>query len=341
LACSGEAGTESEPLTSLESELAVSSGLTLWHQTNQVVKICFTHDGFESQRTTILTGLAASWQAYSGLIFVPPAAGTECPADAAGNIAPEYMPIAIVDGPQFGGSCVAGYGARKDSPSCGGGPMCQCSIYTAYNEPHLMLPNALHEVGHGLGVIHEHQRSDRPANIATTCPGWDPASPNYTATINDAYLLTPYDGPSAQVNYCANGSNPIIFGDANTMLSPMDKLGIEILYPKTLSRRPILTGFADSAGLQTVVRSGANLARTDWIARGAHPSAIHNQTWRNGATGVILSNQLSPTLTITSDMQVQVTMEDFLDRIHFWSGTQAIVSDARHAAITLTTTMVL
>jgi hypothetical protein len=116
-----------------------------WTLSNGQLRLCFTRDSsltvteFTTIRDRVVTTLNNTWGNVPALDFV-----SSCTAPA--------MSITLVKG---GGS-----------GSCGLGNGASCTIWGSASDLPDVDGTAVHEVGHGLGLLHEHQRPD----AGTLCP---------------------------------------------------------------------------------------------------------------------------------------------------------------------------
>ncbi|MDX2011454.1 MAG: hypothetical protein SFW67_14745 [Myxococcaceae bacterium] len=123
---------------------------------------------------------------------------------------------------------------------------------------------AVHEFGHTIGFDHEQERSDNDAPPDPTC--------NPSGGISSGFH-TFFDRNSI-MHYCG------IHGNNSGQLSDQDKLGIEILYPFTLSRNGRTLAYAFQTTSQLVTRED-DFYVLDWTLRGAPPSTFGSGiTWR-------------------------------------------------------------
>lgn len=165
----------------------------------------------------------------------------------------------------------------------------------------------LHEMGHKLGFIHEHERPDTDGSC-TPAPG----------VGNNVYLT--YDDLESVMGYDGCGYNSI----GSEGLSAGDKLGAEILYPHSLE--PKISG---GLCFGLICRQEVTLT-TDWNARGAHPSVLNGTEWWESGTwtsGQTLSRNFSAGLRT-----VKVRFTDHLARDH--EATHFVTADdSQHTGI--------
>lgn len=341
--------SETAPLTRVSGALAAYSGsFTLWDTQNNVVNICWVTAGLATEKNQVRDGVNAAWGAFSGLTFNWPAnPGTDvCPTvpGQPTKVPSNYMPIQINVAGSYGGQCNAGVGARLSQTTCGNtATECECFLNTGFNEPNptaALIAAALHEIGHGLGLPHEHQRVDRPSDIQATCvdPNPDPNkwTDNGNYTVDSTYrLLTPYDGLKSIMSYCRDWDEN---GRADVPpfldLSAMDELGIEMLYPKSLGRRPTLPGaMTNAGGSQAIVRSDQTYSvMPDWVARGGLTNSLSGFQWADQNLSVF-STQPTLSLSFSSSRTIQLRMTDTLGRVHPFTPVSVVPNNALFTAI--------
>jgi hypothetical protein len=169
------------------------------------------------------------------------------------------------------------------------------------------LNNILHEVGHGLGLAHEHQRTDADKSCADL---------NAWCKINgcgtSSGLLTPYDRDSVmhyQFISCGINGNYDYTG-----LSTWDQLGVHILYPEDQQ-------VAEFVGT-TVIRSGDALSlESAWEFRGADIDTVASKfIWKLNNTTYSSSPELSKVISVPGTYQLKIDHKDFLGRSYSYSG---------------------
>jgi hypothetical protein len=123
-----------------------------------------------------------------------------------------------------------------------------------------------HEFGHALGFYHEMERNEAKGS---TCDSTGSGTGNLFGHV------TPYDRDSIMIwSYC-----PSVRTEAS-LLSPLDALGGEMMYPKARTGNKIACGdscFRTASG--AVVRTNGSIT-IDWVARGGNVDPL----WRVGAS---------------------------------------------------------
>lgn len=180
--------------------------------------------------------------------------------------------------------------------------------------------HALHELGHSLGLAHEHQRPDA---LNASCVPKAASCPAAADPPNELVCMTPYDRDSV-MNYQDLGCG--ISGNyGHNGLSTWDRLGLHLLYPQDAR-------IAEATGTKVAPTTGAFRFRSTWAARGALLPAVLSGAldWRvNGAAvGSGASVELSRPL---GEHTLTLAYRDFLGRDFSYSTRLRSLSPAEHA----------
>ncbi len=155
------------------------------------------------------------------------------------------------------------------------------------------LSHTLHELGHGLGLSHEHARADIPGTCVTA------------GGVTSGYI-TPYDNQSV-MHYSNPGCN--IEGNYSQKgLSTYDRLALHIMYPEN-------NRYAEHIG-KRVVRAGGYLKLYDELGfRGANESYIYKSTsWKVDGLTVSYKDNLNYRMSFPGVYTVKFAYKDFLNR---------------------------
>jgi hypothetical protein len=181
-----------------------------------------------------------------------------------------------------------------------------------------------HEMGHKLGFNHEQGRMDAECADGTNQSG---------------YFLTPYDKTSV-MHY----RDAVCAPDGYKEISPLDRLGVEIAYPKA-GEAPVSTaaGF-HYLGIDGLIREDGKI-RLDWWARGALTTVFSNLEWKVRVTSTIFQTVSTDPEIVWEDVRpwarpptgedVPQIFADFDDPWGRHRSTRAVlmVSSAKHTAM--------
>ena len=179
------------------------------------------------------------------------------------------------------------------------------------------LNHTLHEIGHALGLAHEHARTDENANCVYTGHG------EYHKLSSG--FMTPYDKDSVmhyvfspiEVPSCTQvGGNY-----SNIGLTDYDKLSLHILYPED-------NYVAEFVGT-TVVKAGEPLNLTHgWAARGANMAfVVTDIKWQINGLLYSSGSTVSATLNQPGEYTLRLTYTDFLGRDYEYNGIIRVLDE--------------
>lgn len=313
------------------------------------VKVCFTspdnadlttaqRNQVNQAKTDAISALQETWAASSALTFTNVG---DCPTTIPSGTLKIALEWYKPDGPgnKDGGIRQGGW--------CGTGIGAWCIVEA--NDINWVKPIAVHEVGHALGIPHEHQR----ANAAGT--SWEvPLCPEeraiYDREVADGgtsgdrqwdksyWKLTTYD-PDSVMNYCSAKTGGRRAGDYR--LTDRDKLGIEMLYPRFWTS-PAFRDLTVACGTSCFNTGSGPVARSNgsvtlgWTARGALDL---RPTWSTPSGG--FQAQYLPVSRLTADYVTNPVLQDRLGRTHWGKnsppGQRVITSNSKHTAILVAT----
>jgi hypothetical protein len=294
--------------------------LTIWPSS---IDVCFSNTAqypqadYDAAKDIVMSALHETWEAYSSLQFHDIGDCVQWPLSGTMRI-----------------RLTSSSGAGR----CGQGG--DCSVGMA--DPSSIADVAVHEVGHALGVPHEHQRADATGttweqplcayeqNIYDTGNADQRANRVWKASIEK---LTLYD-PLSIMHYCRT-QNGRAAGDHH--LTQLDALGIEMLYPPGLSAGVYESQNAAcdmgcfEASDRLVTRINGKIT-TRWKARGG--LNIVANWWLPGNTSQ--NAEVIRATTIGNYNDIVFSYEDDLGRQHFVQETkEVLISDDAHTAVLL------
>lgn len=177
---------------------------------------------------------------------------------------------------------------------------------------HSYVNHTLHEFGHALGLAHEHTRNDVDPHCTAKGYGGNAVTGHLTVYDRDSVMSYQFLSCGINGNY------------ANTGLSPLDQLGIHILYPE-------VQRVADIAGT-TVVRIPDRLTlESAWQQAGADMSFdAHGYLWKLDGKTISTSQVLTAQLPAAGTYTLQFSYTDFLGRSYSYTGAVHALGSAEY-----------
>lgn len=177
------------------------------------------------------------------------------------------------------------------------------------------LNHTLHEVGHALGLAHEHARAD----VDLECTEVD-SNGNSTYGGSATSYITEYDSDSVmhyKFTSCGIDGNYGVDG-----FSELDKLSVHVLYPEAVR-------VAEYIGT-TVVKAGSVLSLDSaWLARGGDMAKISNSfAWKLNGSTYSTGYSLDALMSTAGDYSLSFTHKDFLGRSYSTSTTVRVLTAA-------------
>lgn len=190
------------------------------------------------------------------------------------------------------------------------------NLRTGILNPTPWLNHTLHEVGHALGLGHDHARADENANCV-------PAGHGDYHTANAGYM-TPYDKDSVMHYQFTVGETPLCeqigsnYSDSN--FTDYDRLALHILYPEDQR-------VAEFVGTTVIRESELLRLKSAWMERGANINFVASDfIWEiagNTYTGPTLEIDLG-----VGEYTLEFSHLDFLGRDYHYSGLVRVLDQA-------------
>src|SRR2546425_2910547 len=175
------------------------------------------------------------------------------------------------------------------------------------------LNHTLHEFGHALGLLHEHERTDVDPTLGCTEAGFGGNGSSFL-TRYDRRSVMHYKFPSCGIN-----------GNYDqTGLSDLDRLSVHILYPEA-------TPVAEFSGTTVLPSTRRLTLEAEWGIRGAAVGAtMKNFEWQVGGT-VRSTNAALDVSLAEGTYSLRFTHDDFLGRGYKYTGIIRILSPMAYA----------
>jgi Astacin (Peptidase family M12A) len=325
---------------------SAEAGILVGTVHNPTIKVCFVGNAVTTQQDDIkfITTHLRLYENYGHIKYELMGSDGKCPAPtqtADGNFdvnegdlrigVPDTLDVdgtTPITGLALGKGCAdpGTTGWWANFPGNLNDPKFRACRMNAYLRNDMALNKILHEIGHSLGLSHEHERTDVPKDsdpMVKVC--FDDVSyfgKSATQGVNGITLVTPYDRDSVlhyEINHRIDPTNVPASSTCNlgndngtTGLSYYDQLTIRILYPHD-------SRVAEYLGA-TVVQVGQPVTLINqWGASGALiQNIVKNPVWSVKQNSAQIVNQNSPNLSYTfdkvGDYTIQYTFQDMLNR---------------------------